>query len=99
MVPRMRAAPVQLRLVDDLSRREALAGDVVRDQEAAGELVLGIEQRPDLGEGEVLLEQPVCVGPSGGGAGHERHYIVREEVGTHLLVAKRVRDPVTQRMT
>ena len=54
VVPRVRPASIQLGLVDDLARRDALPGNVVRNEEAAGNLELGVEQRRDLRQGEVL---------------------------------------------
>ena len=94
VVPCVRTAPVQLGLVDDLARRHAVPGDLVRDEEAAGNLELGVEQRRDLGEGEILGQQAVGAGPPCCGPGHERQPVVGEEVDAHFLETECVRDPV-----
>src|SRR3954452_7019343 len=90
----MRTASVQLRLVDHLARGDALPRNLVRDEEAAGNLELGVEQRGDLQEREALGQQALGPGPPRCGSGHQRDRVVGEQVDADFLEAECVRDPV-----
>jgi len=97
-VPRPRAAAVQLRAVDEDLGREAAPGLVVREQEAALDLELRVEERRDVGERHPRRERLVAERPADGGLRLEPARRRLDELDRHVLEAERVADALAHRL-